>query len=51
MAYRNHVLPALGNIELSNLKPMHIQQLYNKLTKEKNISDENIQKIHTLIND
>lgn len=46
-----HVLPRLGSIELSNLKPMHIQQLYNHLTKEKKISDENIQKIHTLIND
>jgi integrase len=28
-----------------------IQKLYNRLTKEKTLSDENIQKIHTLIND
>lgn len=46
-----HVLPTLGSIELSKLTPMHIQQLYNHLTKEKKISDENIQKVHTLIND
>ncbi|WP_434182250.1 hypothetical protein [Bacillus thuringiensis] len=30
---------------------MIIQGLYNKLTKEKALSDEDIQKVHTLIND
>lgn len=46
-----HILPTLGNIELSQLTPMIIQQLYNRLTKERSLSDENIQKVHTLIND
>lgn len=46
-----HILPTLGNIELSQLTPMMIQQLYNRLTKERSLSDENIQKVHTLIND
>lgn len=30
---------------------MQIQGLYNKMTKEGNLLDENIQKVHTLIND
>ena len=38
-------------MELTKLNPMIIQGLYNKLTKEKALSDENIQKVHTLIND
>jgi len=46
-----HVIPHLGHIEMSKLTPMSIQQLYNRLTKEKKISGENIQKVHTLIND
>lgn len=46
-----HIIPAIGNIELTQLNPMLIQKLYNRLTKEKRLSDENIQKVHTLIND
>ncbi|WP_129727929.1 site-specific integrase [Ectobacillus funiculus] len=46
-----HIVPAIGNIELLQLTPMAIQKLYNQLTKEKVLSDENIQKVHTLIND
>lgn len=46
-----HIIPSLGNIELNQLTPMNIQKLYNQLTKEGILSDENIQKVHTLIND
>lgn len=46
-----HIIPAIGDVELTKLSPMIIQGLYNKLTKEKALSDENIQKVHTLIND
>ncbi|PIE92123.1 site-specific integrase [Bacillus fungorum] len=46
-----HIIPAIGDVELTKLSPMIIQGLYNKLTKEKVLSDENIQKVHTLIND
>lgn len=46
-----HIVPAIGNMELLQLTPMAIQKLYNQLTKEKALSDENIQKVHTLIND
>ncbi|MBK5347000.1 MULTISPECIES: site-specific integrase [Bacillus] len=46
-----HIIPAIGDVELTKLNPIIIQGLYNKLTKEKVLSDENIQKVHTLIND
>ncbi|THF73888.1 site-specific integrase [Cohnella fermenti] len=46
-----HVLPALGDIELTKLTPMAIQKFYNQMTKDEQLTDENIQKIHTLIND
>ncbi|MHA7963719.1 site-specific integrase [Paenibacillus sp. CAU 1782] len=46
-----HILPSLGQFQISELTPIIIQSLYNRLTKEKALSDENIQKIHTLIND
>lgn len=46
-----HIVPTIGDVELTKLDPMIIQGLYNKLTKEKVLSDENIQKVHTLIND
>lgn len=48
---KTHILPVLGGTELAKLTPMQIQGLYNKLTKEGNLADENIQKVHTLIND
>ncbi|MEK3869266.1 MULTISPECIES: hypothetical protein [unclassified Paenibacillus] len=34
-----HILPTLGHVELTQLTPMMIQQLYNRLTKEKSLSD------------
>ncbi|EJQ42365.1 hypothetical protein IEE_03930 [Bacillus cereus BAG5X1-1] len=46
-----HIIPTIGDVELTQLNPIVIQGLYNKLTKEKILSDENIQKVHTLIND
>ncbi|UFJ41709.1 site-specific integrase [Brevibacillus humidisoli] len=45
-----HIIPALGNVELSKLNAMMIQQLLTKLTKDQSLSDENIQKVYTLIN-
>ena len=46
-----HILPSIGNLELSKITPMAIQGLYNRLTEEKVLSDEIVQKIHTIIND
>ncbi|GED34173.1 site-specific integrase [Brevibacillus centrosporus] len=47
----NHILPVLGHIELSKLTPRQIQDLYNTLFETGRLSDENIQKVHTIIND
>ncbi|WP_255253206.1 N-terminal phage integrase SAM-like domain-containing protein [Brevibacillus laterosporus] len=44
----NHILPSLGEIEWSKLTPRHIQNLYNSLFKSGRLSDENIQKVHTI---
>jgi integrase len=48
---KNHIIPALGEVELSNLTPMMLQQHYNHLTKNKVLCDENIRKVHILIKD
>ncbi|WP_134686488.1 site-specific integrase [Brevibacillus migulae] len=46
-----HIIPALGEIELSKITPMMIQQTYTRLMKGGKLSAENIQKVHTLIRD
>jgi integrase len=48
---RLHVLPALGKMELQKVEPRHIQKLYNDISESGALSDENIQKIHTLLKD
>lgn len=45
------VLPALGDIELSKITPRDIQSLYNDLKNNNKLGDENIRKVHTLINE
>lgn len=45
------IIPALGHIEISKIQPQHIEDLYNELKENNTLSDENIRKIHTLIND
>ncbi|WJQ79835.1 site-specific integrase [Brevibacillus brevis] len=47
---KKHVIPIIGNVELSSLNAMVIQQLLTKLAKDQCLSDENIQKVYTLIN-
>ncbi|AIQ29316.1 integrase [Paenibacillus sp. FSL P4-0081] len=47
----NHIIPALGHAELAKLTPSLIQQTYTVMMKESKLGSENIQKIHTLIND
>lgn len=46
-----HIIPAFGDIELSNLTPMLIQRHYNYLNKNGILSDENIRKVHILMKD
>ncbi|WP_409174825.1 tyrosine-type recombinase/integrase [Brevibacillus fortis] len=46
-----YILPNIGEIELAKISPRDIQSLYNKLKEGGNLSDENIRKVHTIIND
>lgn len=46
-----HILPALGDLQLGEIKPRHIQNLYNDIIESGRLSGENLQKIHTLINE
>ncbi|MFG0211902.1 tyrosine-type recombinase/integrase [Brevibacillus porteri] len=47
----NHILPALGDLPLADITPRHIQNLYNELHESERLSGENIQKVHTIINE
>lgn len=47
----NHILPALGHLSISSITPRHIQDFYNDLHSNGKLSDENIQKCHTIINE
>ncbi|OMD43028.1 site-specific integrase [Paenibacillus odorifer] len=47
----NHIIPSLGQVELAKLTPMLIQQTYTTMMKESKLGSENVQKIHTLVND
>ncbi|PYI54491.1 site-specific integrase [Paenibacillus flagellatus] len=57
----NHILPmrkneqgkevGLGELALSEITPRHIQNLYNYLRENGSLSGENIQKVHTIINE
>lgn len=57
----NHILPTrknaqgkdvgLGELTLSDITPRHIQNLYNELQESGRLSSENIQKVHTIINE
>lgn len=46
-----YIIPNLGNIELSKIRPIDIQKLYNEIINSNLLSRENVQKIHSLIND
>lgn len=47
----NHILPSLGHLELAKITPRDIQNLYNDLFEGGKLADENIQKVHALINE
>lgn len=46
-----HILPTLGDLQLGEIKPRHIQNLYNDIIESGRLSGENLQKVHTLINE
>ena len=45
-----HIVPALGNMKLQKLKPMHIQKYYTTLMEEKDLSPNTVIKHHDLLN-
>lgn len=47
----NHIIPALGHLEISKIIPRDIQNFYNDLNESGRLSGENIQKCHTIINE
>jgi integrase len=47
-----HIIPALGHMELSKLKPQHLQSFYTKLrTNEKPLSNRSILHTHMILHD
>lgn len=44
---KNHIIPALGNVRLTALKPHHIQKLYNDLSKTH--SSKTIKNLHGVL--
>ncbi len=46
-----YIIPFLGDLELSKIKPIDIQKMYNNLINNNQLSRDNIQKIHSLIKD
>lgn len=46
-----HIVPTLGNLRLSDITARHIQNLIRDLFISNALSDENIQKIYTIIKD
>lgn len=46
-----HILPALGDLQLDEITPRHIQNLYNDIIESGRLSGENLQKVQTLINE
>ncbi|RJS61754.1 site-specific integrase [Bacillus sp. PK3_68] len=46
-----YIIPYLGHLEISKITPMDIQKFYNELINKDILSRENVQKIHSLIND
>lgn len=46
---RLHVEDSLGNINLSDLKAIHIQKLYGKLQAEKKLAAQRVRYVHSVL--
>lgn len=42
----NHIIPAIGNIKLKDLRTIHIQKFYNELLHQKELSGKTVKNIH-----
>jgi integrase len=45
----SHLNPIIGDIALSDLKPIHVQQFLLTLSNDKGLSSENIRKVHSVL--
>lgn len=45
----NHIIPELGNVKLSLLTPVQVDELYSKLASEKNLSHNSIKYVHRVL--
>ena len=46
---RTHIIPALGNIKLTELNATHIQAFYNDLTRREGLSPKTVKNIHGIL--
>ena len=44
-----HIIPALGNIKLTELNATHIQAFYNDLTRREGLSPKTVKNIHGIL--
>lgn len=45
----NHIIPAIGNIKLKDLRTIHIQKFYNELLHQKELSGKTVKNIHGVL--
>ena len=48
-ACENHIKPSLGNVRLEELNAPQIQQLYNKLIRQKGLSAKTVKNVHGVL--
>lgn len=46
-----HVNPYIGRIKLTDLKPIHLRDMYSKLQRKSNLSARSIRQIHSILHD
>lgn len=45
----HHIIPAIGNLKLANLKPSAIEEFYYDLMEEKNLSAKTVRYVHNVL--
>ncbi|MFH5779110.1 tyrosine-type recombinase/integrase [Heyndrickxia oleronia] len=46
----NHLIPNLGNMKIDQLKPSHIQEMYDSYIEEETLSNQSIVHMHRILN-
>lgn len=47
---RLHIVPDMGNMELSKIRPFHVQRLEGRLLAEEGMKPKGVQLVHTVLN-